>query len=368
LVHRWLGAELRRRVPVTLSRANGRPLTVAYAGVPHGLTTVLPLVELHRSPVAGETASRTLHQVSRRELSRAGIEHLADVVMVGCTSRQAARLPRRSALILPYRVHLVVDTSGDPEVVRRRIARRERSGFAHNRRVRRWSWEHSETGTDFELFYDRMHRPTMLRRHGERMRTERRDVAYESLMRHGFLFFVVEDGVRVAGALCRWEAGTRTLTTRLLGVLDGADEHYSSGAFKAVYHFLIDWACGHGVDRVDLSGAEPFLSMGIVQWKRRFGPVLALPPNHFRDKRLWFHVARDTDAVRDLLVANPILAIGPDGAIDAVYFHDRSRPARTDILGDFRGVRTARHLNLDCFLSGPEPSPVIARAGERPVG
>jgi hypothetical protein len=289
----------------------------------------------------------------------------ADIVVAGGDARWVSGLPGRSALVLPYRVHLVVETGSGPEIVRRRISRREREMFARNARVRSWSWEADSSSAAFEQFYERMHVPTMRRRHGERARSERREVADRCILRRGHLFFVVEGGRRVAGALCRWDDRGGTLTVRLLGVLDGADEHYSSGAFKAVYHFLIDWAVRRGVQRVDLSGAEALLSMGIVQWKRRFGAAMVLPPNHFRDKRVWLHVARDSAAVRDFLAANPLVAMTADGALEAVYFSDGDRPARRDILGDFAGVRGSRVVDLDRFLGAGEGVPASSRNRER---
>jgi hypothetical protein len=196
-----------------------------------------------------------------------------------------------------------------------------------------------------------MHRPTMARRHGPRTRTEPKAVAYECLFRRGPLFFVSEEGRRVAGVLCRWEPRTRTLTTRLLGVLDGDEAHYRSGAFKAAYHLLLEWACGAGVEHVDLHGTEALISKGIFQWKRKFHPRVVLPPNHFARKRVWLHAARDTPAVRRFLVANPVLAMLPQGGIEAVYFRDRERRPRTDLGCSCPGVLRQRELDLDAFLS-----------------
>jgi hypothetical protein len=253
--------------------------------------------------------------------------------------------------VLPFRVHLVVEVDGDADEMRRRVSKRERWQFSRNRKVNEWSFEQDDDPAAFEWFYERMHRPTMEQRHGERMRTEDAAVAYECLFRRGMLFFVTERGRRIAGALCRWDPATATVTTRLLGVLDGADEHYASGAFKAVYHFLLEWACDHGVRRIDFHGTEAFLSKGIFAWKRKFRPSVVLPPNHFADKRLWLAANRDTPAVRDFLVANPTLAMRPDGGLDAVWFHDGERPARTDLACDCPGVVDTRHVDLDAFLA-----------------
>jgi hypothetical protein len=365
--HRLLDVWLRRRIPLVVSRASGRELSIAYGGVAHGLTTLLPLLELRRTPVAGPTGSRTERITSWSSLS-AGAP--ADVVAIGCGTGWPRNRSLRAALVLPYRVHLVVETAGGPAEVRRRIARRERELFSRGSRAHGWSLERDDSPAAFEHFYERMHVATMLRRHGERARSERPDLARLGILDRGCLLFVTESGTRVAGALCRWSERRRTLTVRLLGVLDGADEHYASGAFKALYHLLLDWAARGGVERVDLSGAEPLLSMGIVQWKRRLGAAMIMPPNHFRDKRVWFCVVRDTDAVRDFLVANPLLAMGPgeSEAFEATYFYDGARPPRRDLPGDFPGVAGAREVDLDRFLDGLEraaapPAPMGRKHG-----
>ena len=251
--HRWVDTTARGHLRLTVSHASPDRLTIAYGGFAHGLTTLLPLMELLRADVAGATSSRSTSRVAWSSLGGRASEAPADIVAIGCSPAQARRLPIRAALVLPYRVQLVVETGGDTGAVQRRIARGARKEFRHGLRVNNWSWEEDGSEAAFDLFYDRLHRPTMLRRHGERMRTEGRDVARECLLRRGHLFFVAERGVRVAGALCRWEGATRTLVLRLVGVLDGAERHYTSGAFKAVYHFLVGWACENGVERLDLS-------------------------------------------------------------------------------------------------------------------
>ncbi len=117
----------------------------------------------------------------------------------------------------------------------------------------------------------------MRRRHGDRSRTEPARGAHAILPR-GTLLFVTSGGRRVAGVLCHWSPDRRTLTTRLLGVLDGDEQHYADGAFKAVYHLLLRWACARRVPHVDFFGTEAFLSKGIFQWKRKFAPASSCRP------------------------------------------------------------------------------------------
>ncbi|MEK8146029.1 hypothetical protein NKH18_47120 [Streptomyces sp. M10(2022)] len=108
--------------------------------------------------------------------------------------------------------------------------------------------------------------------------------------------------------LCRLEG--RTLTLRLAGVDSGGAHAYSSGTYMAMYVLILQWAAEHGLTRVDLSGCEPFLSKGIFQFKRKIHPEVALPDNHFANKRLLLRVRRDSPEVRDFLTANPLLGFG----------------------------------------------------------
>ncbi len=141
------------------------------------------------------------------------------------------------------------------------------------------------------------------------------------------------------------------MTSRLLGVLDGAQEYYAAGALKVMHFLLIRWAGEHGVRQLDFQGTEPFLSKGTYQLKRLFGTRVVLPPNHFGDKRLWLQVRRDTPQVRDFLVSNPFLTMAADGSFDAVYFHDQQRPTRSDYKADSPGVNGIRQVDLDDFFT-----------------
>ncbi|MEY9877097.1 hypothetical protein ABH931_006620 [Streptacidiphilus sp. MAP12-33] len=332
-------------------RSSLAQLSVGYSGLREGLAYTLEFTELRREGTARLSAERTTRRVSGRQLARSGSLPDADVNFVGISAAKARRMSKEASLVVPMRVHFVIDFDDEPEKALRAISKRERSQFNRDMREHQWGWELRRSPEWFDTFYDRHYRPTMVRRHGARERTEGKDVAYECLFRNGRLFALTQDGVAVGGALCHWDPATGVLTLRLLGVEDGAQQHYDSGAFKAIYHLLIDWAARHGVRRLDFQGTEPFLSKGTYQWKRRFGTRVVMPPNHFGDKRLWLRVDRDTDAVRDYLVANPTLAVTEDGLLEAVYFYDDRRPPRLDYSAKSPGVDRVRHTDLDVFLA-----------------
>ncbi|MEU1124602.1 hypothetical protein ABZ371_13795 [Streptomyces sp. NPDC005899] len=321
------------------------PLRIGYGGYRAGQSHVLPFLReraraagLPTGPVTEEPAGHPFPDV--------------DVLLLGCSPRRAAALPSTAAVVAPFRVHLVLPTTeaGRPRPVV--VSRKERQRFARERDRRGWELEETRSGADLTFFYHRMHVPTMARRHGDDARSVGLRTARDSILARGVLFFVTENGERRAGMLCRRDAAGRRLTLRLAGVLDGAAEHYDSGIFMATYLLITRWANDRGIERLDLSGTEPFLSKGILQFKRKLHPRVELPPNHFARKRLWLGVRRDTPAVRDLLAANPVLVLREHGRIEAVYFHDARRPARTDLRWGGLGLDAARYVNLDEFLAG----------------
>lgn len=347
--------ELRPRCPAIVSTAPSGP-TLGYAGLdPH---QILPFLESRRDAPASSRRQAVLPWAT----ALAAVGRSADLVFAGGPARRIAALRARAGhagVLAPFRLHLVLDTDRPADTVLGEISRRERRYHAKLRRDHDWRWEHATAPADFRHFYRRMHRPLMERRHGSATRSIPEDVARDRLFAGGRLFFLRQAGERVVGVLCGWSERRRRLTMRLLGVLDGDERHYTSGAVKAVYFMAIGWACGNGVRTLDLSGTEPFLSKGILQFKRRLHPSVVPPPTHYAGRRLWLAAARDTPAVRDFLVANPFLALGPEPGPGALYPQDRDRPARTDISAALPGVAWQRRLDLDRLLPLPLPEEVF---------
>jgi hypothetical protein len=333
---------------VTSAAGTGAP-SIAYAGVPQGIVKIHQMLEERRDVFGTVTVARVRSRVDRAALLRGGWLPDADLVAVGCSRSQVGMLPRRSALVLPFRLHILAYTGDGGDGWRRRMSKSERRWSS--KRHESWALEVAADLASFDYFYDRMYVPTMRNRHGERARSETRDAARECLFRHGVLAFVTRDRRRVAGMLCRWEPAGRLLTVRLVGVLDGLREHYENGAMRNTDHLLLEWASEMGVRHVDFGGNEPFLSQGTFRWKRKLGSRATMARNHFGGLRLWWHARRDTPAVRDFLVANPVVELVDDHRLRAVYFCDGQRPARLDFARTREGIDGYRTLDLDEFFS-----------------
>jgi hypothetical protein len=344
----WIDSRLLPWLSMTSAAGADGP-SIAYAGVPAGVQ-IHQLLEHRREALGARTTARLTGHADRRALLRGGWLPDAELVAVGCATSQVGRLPRAAALVLPFRVHVLARTGDGPCGWYNRMSKSERRWSSRTLSAGPWALEVAADAASFEYFYHRMHVPTMRARHGERAVSESRDTAWECLFRHGVLAFVTYEGTRVAGLLCRWGAGQRVLTIRLVGVLDGLPAYYRNGAMRATDHLLLAWAAARGVPSVDFGSAEPFLSQGVFQRKRLLASAAVIAPNHSGRLRLWWHARRDTPGVRDFLVANPVLELAGDGRLRAVYFCDEQRPARFDLAPTREGIDGCRVLSLDGFL------------------
>jgi hypothetical protein len=355
----WLDTRVLSWGSVTSTAGPDAP-SVACLGVPLAVAGIHQMVEERREALGAVTDIRVRDRISRDALLRGADLPAADLVAVVGSAAQVGTFPRGSALTLPLRMHILARTEDGGDGWRRRMSKSERRWSHAYRESGSWALEVADDLASFDFFYDRIHVPTMRARHGDRAISETRATARECLFRDGVLAFVTHDGVRVAGMLCHWEPRKRILTIRLVGVLDGLSEHYDDGAMRTSDHLLLEWASNKGVRHVDFGGCGPFLSAGIFQWKRKIAPSAILAPTHHGSLRVWWHARRDTPAVRDFLVANPVTELVDGRALRAVYFYDEQRPARLDIATTREGFEDHRVLALDEFFSR-QPQPTSAR-------
>jgi hypothetical protein len=327
--------------------------SIAYLGLPAGHLNVLRLLEHQRSLRTGGASTVTPITASWSDL-RAGRLPEADIVLLGAERVALRALPKDSAMILPFRMHMVVDTSCDLATVRTKMSRRERRSFTSSRRDHDWKLAEDTTTEAFESFYRDMYLPTVQRRHSEGARIESYDAALHCILPNGRLFFLYQHGTRVAGMLCLRSANDRVLTTRLLGVADGDEAHYASGAAKALYHLLIEQAVDEPVDQLDLFGTEPFMAKGIFQFKRKLGATVVLPDNHFATKVLYMVVNHSSEAVRQFLLDNPVVRLGDDNHLEPVVFRGKPHEANGHIGVTVCGLPDPVEVDLDAFLGARE--------------
>jgi GNAT acetyltransferase-like protein len=340
-----------RRFPARVSTTREPAVTIAYQGFPDGITYLLPYLLEQQAVVCGPATLSDPPPASWGAIrGRAATDGEADILVVGCSARRAARLAGPRSVVLPFKVRMLLDVVPDPQAMLAKVSANERRQFVNLRRRHEWEVEIGTEPDDLLFFYERMHLPTMATRHGEDTRSTDWDIALRCLFRKGMLLFVTEGGKRVAGVLCRFDDGGATLRMRLLGALDGDETHYRSGAVKAVYYLTMEWAAANGVSLLDFSTSDPFPGRGVFQFKRRFHPRIALPADHFRDRRVVIRACRDTPAVRDLLAATPMLTVDAAGRLAATHFFDQDRPVRSRIRATGPGVEVGHEVDLDEFF------------------
>jgi hypothetical protein len=273
----------------------------------------------------------------------------ADIHLVERPAGRSAP-PQDAFVDFPLRLHFMLDTSKGLADTMKHVSRRERENFKRFRLARPWNWRESTELGEFLHFYRYAYVPTMAWRHGALARVEPEDSAVTCVLRRGRFFLLSDEDGPVAGIACRWDGRNRQLTVRLLGVMGGETGHYSAGAMKLLYANLIDWAVRNGVDTIDYQGTEPFLSKGTLQWKRRVSSTVMRAPNFLGDSTIRMYVRRDTDSIREFLVANPVLTEDQDGTLVPTYFYDDRRLPRRDLPGECGTTGAAREIHLDQLL------------------
>ncbi len=345
---------------IVRSRTSSGSLSVTYAGLRDGVRYGLTHIEQQYAKISGEPVHRTVRRSSWQEVDELLRRRArdTDLLVVGAPRRWLR--PRRSLhdLVAPMRIHYLVELDQSTEPIRNRISRRPLERLRKGERERRWTLEACSDDSSFWDFYERMHLPTMRLRHGEHARTESARVAYHCLFRRGLIFFVREGERRVAGALCRIEEDEKKITMRLIGVLDGDEEHYQSNVYVALYALTLEWAQHRGFRSMDLSGSEPFVSKGTYQFKRLFDPTILIPGTHYRDKRLCLVPLASSRIFREFLRRNPLICEASNGELEAVFFEDEDGSARGKIGWTTANIRNHRIVHV-------EPSPL--RVGPNPA-
>jgi hypothetical protein len=251
---------------------------------------------------------------------------------------------------MPLSVHLLADLAPHAPAAQTKTFRRQ---LRHHRsRARRYGydWELASSDAEYDWFYDRMHIPTMVARHGGRARSVEREEARRKLFHQGALLFVTSYGTRVAGILLHVVREQSLCNVRLVGWLDGDPQLLRAGAVQSGYFFVRDWAAQVGLQFLDFQGSEPFLSKGTFQNKRRRGTSAVVAPGECANLRCVLSVREDKDAIRDFLVANPPISIGRADRMGAVYFYDDHRAVRHDLPWRMEGIDDCQILHIDQFL------------------
>jgi hypothetical protein len=160
------------------------------------------------------------------------------------------------------------------EARRTQLRKRQRDNLRKIRKGK-FSWQVSTKDTDLEYFWERMYRPFVANRFGDRAALmPRRRLRH--FFRRGGIMWVMQDGRPVAGEIFA-QHGT-VLRSIVAATLDGSQLHIESGAFAATYQFLVELAEERGFAFLDWGGCEASLANGVLTTKKRWGAELYCKP------------------------------------------------------------------------------------------
>jgi hypothetical protein len=362
---------LEPKVPVKLVEAvvEGRLLRLLYAGHEDGLRYIQPFVQ---DQLFGEAPTRVWEwRMHRRDLARSLSSFDVDLAVTVLEKDLVAASLEPQSVLMPFRIHQVVDTSRGWPQVREHISRGERARHLRQSERHGFRLRASHSDEEYRWFYERMVRPSMAVRYGDRDRSLEEPRGLHAIFRHGVLFMVDSGAGPVAGSASELDRRRGIVNGRLIGVRDGDQLLRKEGAQNALYHFILRWACENGFRCVDYQGCEPFLSKGTFQYKKRFGTTAVLPPSRYRFLRVVLTPGRDSERLRDFLAANPVMLVDDQDRLGSGYFTDRHRPPRYDIPDDSAGFHFRRDIDMDELLGAlasgsPSSSGVRAMAEVRP--
>lgn len=200
-------------------------------------------------------------------------------------------------LFLPRWVGGSVDV--DSALALRATSRNVKTDIARVRK-NRLSYEIATDPASCRWFYDNIYVPHIRVNFGEAGATAPYQALLDALPT-SLLMFVTQDGERIAGQILQQEGDFAK--GWLIGVRDGAERYTRLGALQALYAFSLEEAARRGVKRVSFGGSRPFLDDGVLQFKKKWGMVLAdASPTGFLVLRI-----NDTPGARAFLAHNPCI-------------------------------------------------------------
>jgi hypothetical protein len=328
-------------------RPHGRPGAIAVAGRAAWLRSYLSQTLFLSPPTVETVAASTVWGLPGRLRE---LRETSDVVWALLDDDNAGWALRRDHLLLPSWVDVrrpVSQASGDLAAATEsmesdlRILRREKLRVTISRDPR-----------DLAHFHTDFHLPTVRARHGEHaffhnLRFER------ELLRGGFLLWVEKDGERIAASMITLRDGV--LKLHATGLRGGDHGLARRGGHGAIYHFICQQARELGAHTIDLGGCRPFLTDGVLRYKRKWGGTLGgrLPTSYDDLGLSW---ARFSPAVADLLGALPVIHLD-HGRLSALSCLDAGRPATT------ADAARCRHVG---WLPGLRRFYLISRHGWQP--
>ncbi len=186
----------------------------------------------------------------------------ADIVAFYCQEHEAPK----NMLVLPDYVRSILETQSSFDNYLQTLGK---SATSDLRKIEKagFGCRISHDSLDLAMFYSSMYLPMLANRHGDCAITH----SYEEMQeffRKGFLLFIMKDRAPVGAALAVGYG--RRLLLKFLGVLGGSFAHTKAGVNSALNYFGIQHAFDNGYSVLDLGYSGPFLSDGVVWYKKKW--------------------------------------------------------------------------------------------------
>jgi hypothetical protein len=207
------------------------------------------------------------------------------------------------------------------------------NGFRKNtkltdlRRIRKsgYSYDIFSDLDSLKLFYEKMHMPYIKSRYTDQAEIDDFDVVKKKF-KNGELLFIKSNGEYVAAVLCVKKQGCYYWDR--IGILNGDEEILKKGALAALLYFAIIRAKNENMKTIDFGNSRPFLSNGVLHYKRKWGSQVCQDKNI---KRLIYLLVNKSKNIAPIFTEQPFLFVEKDKLKAVVFLNGEIKDAEFDI-------------------------------------
>jgi hypothetical protein len=210
-----------------------------------------------------------------------------------------------------------------------------------------FSYTFTQEPQDFDLFYHKMYRPYIQKRHGRRA-TQNEYEPLRCQFERGGLILVQQDQEPVCGMLCLTRGDI--CEAHQMGVHEDHLDQVKKGANVALWWFMMDWARRNNLCRFDFGASRAQTSNGTFNFKRQWGThVYAMHDVHTE----WvFYSENLSPALRDHLNELGFISAIDDRHYQVLLLNPEEQPGEADAA---QKQKDAAHCGLDgVLLISPE--------------
>lgn len=261
---RWLFSMVRRADLVLLegrARDGGAPMALAFCG-PVDLKEYLSR-KAFDEPVTERRLGRAFIWLASARARALAPE--ADLLLVYAPPLLEGIVSGGSLAGIPVWIRMDVDLSADDGGKQSKLGR-ARSKAAKGGYAPRLASDEAA----MRDFIDRLHLPFVRARHGETAHEPDEAELRAGLERGNWELLLIErDGTALAGVTLDYTASVARF--RQIGVRDASPELLAERISDVCYAFMLDHVKAKGAPLLDLGSCRPFVTDGVVEYKRQFG-------------------------------------------------------------------------------------------------